>query len=244
MPAVIDKEKPIPLYYQIEAYIQEQIRTGKLSPEERLPTEQWYCSFFGVSRMTVRRALQELISSGVLERRRGQGPAVAPICPAPPRTHYFSLYDSFAERGVRLTTQVLSLENIPAQEQEARRLGVSSGAPLLSLCRIRHAEGSPIAYQHTYLRQSPCGHAIRPSALKSSSLYAVLEKQNVFIHHADQRFSACSADPALAELLGVEVNAPLLYAERTSYLRDGTTLEYSRSWLRPSNLDMTVKLYR
>lgn len=243
MPSAVNKEMPIPLYYQIESYIQEQIRTGGLLPEEKLPTEQWYCSFFGVSRMTVRRALQELISSGVLARRRGQGPIVAPAHLSA-HTRLTGLYDAFAARGVHLTTQVLFLGKEAVRPGEAGPLDVDSGTPLLSLRRLRSAEGSPVALQHSYLRGESCGGPLRASELKDSSLYALLEGRGVHVDHATQRFSSRPASEEQAELLGMEAAAPLIYAERVSYLANGEILEFSQSWFSPIGFDVTVELHR
>lgn len=244
MPSVIDKEKPIPLYYQIAAYIQDQIRNGRFLPDEKPPTEQWYCSFFGVSRMTVRRAFQELISSGLLERHRGQGPTVAPIRATRARTRLPGLSDLFAARGVQLTSRVLSLSKEPAHPGEADRLGVEEGTQLLFLRRLHHAEGKPAVLQNIYLRGELCGGPLRSSELKNSSLYALLEMRNIRIDHAMLRFASYTADVKQTEFLGVEPGTLLIYTECVSYLESGEILEFSRNWFPPSGFDIAMDIHR
>lgn len=239
----VDKEKPIPLYYQIEETIRAQIESGKLVPGEKLPTEQWYCSFFGVSRMTLRRALQDLINAGVIERRRGQGPIVARPKLDQQLVRFSGLYDTLAAQGLQVSTRILSLGRKRAGALEARRLGIPEGSNLLALRRLRLLKGEPIALQHTCLRGDLCG-PIHASDLEEGSLYHLLEDRGVCIERATQSFTACMPTKSHRRLLALPEHTPLLYTERTSFLKNGTTLEFSRCWYSSSRFSMIVELKR
>ncbi|EDM98779.1 UbiC transcription regulator-associated domain protein [Pseudoflavonifractor capillosus ATCC 29799] len=239
----VDKEKPIPLYYQIEESIRAQIESGELAPGEKLPTEQWYCSFFGVSRMTLRKALQDLINAGVIERSRGQGPTVAQPRLSQQLVRFSGLYDTLEAQGLHVTTRILSIGKKRAGALEASRLSVPEGTEILALRRLRFVHESPIALQHTCLRGDITG-PIRSADLEDGSLYHLLEERGVCIERATQKFTACIPTKAQCRMFSLSEETPLLYTERTSFLKDETALEFSRCWYISSRFSMTVELKR
>ncbi|MCI9264015.1 MAG: GntR family transcriptional regulator [Oscillospiraceae bacterium] len=240
---IVDKENPTPIYYQIEESIQRDISEGRLAPGDRLPTEQWLCAFYGVSRMTVRRAIQELINSGSVQRQRGHGPVVAPPRLVRPLSHFAGLYDTLAVQGIHLTTRVLSLETMPAASTEAERLRVRKGEPVLALRRVRYMDGFAIALQHTCLREEVVG-PLRKEELESQSLYHLLADRGFHIEGGTQKFTATMPNKAQRDILEVSAQTPLLYTERTSRIEGGVPLEFSCSWYNSSRFSMTVELGR
>lgn len=238
---IVNKENPIPVYYQIEESIRRDIISGLLTAGERLPTEQQLCQLFGVSRMTVRRALQDLISDGIVERRRGHGPVVAPPRLVRPLSHISGLSDTMAAQGIHVTSKILSLETLPARAPEAEQLHIPVGEPVLFLRRLRLVEGSPIALQHTYLHRMV--GPIEQFELEGRSLYHLLRDRGFHLGSATQKFTARMPTKAQCQLLEVPAHIPLLCTERYALLQNGDPLEVSRSWYNSSRYSVIVDLH-
>ena len=235
------RKKPIPIYYQIEESIRQDIAAGRLSPGDRLPTEQQLCDLFKVSRMTVRQALQNLISDGVVQRRRGHGPVVALSNVVHPLSHFSGFSDTLAAQGIHVTTKVLSLQTLPATGKEAAWLQVREGDPILFLRRLRLVDGTPIALQHTFLPKAVVG-PIRAAELEEQPLYHLLDRRGFQLESATQKVSACMPTKLQCRLLALSSQTPLLYTERSSRLIGGVPLEFACSWYNSSRFSMTVEL--
>src|SRR6185437_2523901 len=136
-----------PLYHRVYRQIAEEIESGGLSPGQRLPSERVICDELGVSRATVRRALEELVADGLVETR-GRASFVAGEALAEPPNALMSLSELGRSRGLTASARVLVCEVRPATIDEAEAFQIAPGAELLDLQRLRMLDGMPISLDH------------------------------------------------------------------------------------------------
>jgi DNA-binding GntR family transcriptional regulator len=223
--AALDRSSPVPLYYQVAQRIEQAIERGDLGPGAKLDNEILLADRFGLSRPTMRRAIQELVRKGLLVRKRGVGTQVV-HGQVKRSVELTSLYDDLSRTKQKPTTTVLALTTEPVPDDVAVRLGVPIGTEAVGLTRLRCALDEPLAILHNWL---PTGLA-RFSAedLERGGLYARLRTAGVHICVASQRIGARAANAEEARLLGVKRGFPLLTMERTTYDDTGRAVEFGR----------------
>lgn len=222
----LDRNSPIPLYFQIAENLKRAIDDGTLKPGERLDNELDLTERLGVSRPTVRQAVQRLVEQGLVVRRRGLGTVVAspPILRSVALT---SLYDDLVADQRQPATTVLAMSEIEADEELASVLSLPRGAAVFSVERLRLADETPLAVMHNCL---PSGLLTSTSAdaLEKSGLYEILRRQGVQIHAGEQVIGARRATPREANLLQASRGATVLTMIRTVFDQDGRPVEYGR----------------
>ena len=146
----IDRNSPVPLYFQVAQHLENAINSGELPTGTLLQNEVDLAQSLGLSRPTMRRAMQHLVDKGMVTRRRGIGTRVVqPKLRRP--LELTSLYDDLNRAGKKPTTEVLSFEMVDAEEDVAAGLELPEGTPVLELVRLRSAGGEPIAKMTNYL---------------------------------------------------------------------------------------------
>src|SRR5215217_6938541 len=140
----LDRSSPVPLYYQVSRQIEAAIDSGALAPGDRLENEISLADRWGLSRPTMRRAIQELVDKGLLVRRRGIGTQVVHGRVKRPMD-LTSLFDDLTRSDQKPATQLLDRELVPAAAAVAERLGVPVGAQVLHIERLRTARDEPLA---------------------------------------------------------------------------------------------------
>lgn len=220
---IIDRHSPVPLYFQVAQQIEELIASGDVVPGMHLEDELDLAGRLGLSRPTVRRAMQHLVEKGLIVRRRGIGTRV--VSPKVRRPlELTSLYDDLARSGQRPSTSVLSHYMADADREVAQALGVPEGTPVIAVTRLRRAMDQPIARMSNYLPQDRV--AITSEDLEQQGLYQLLRAAGVQLHAATQVIGARSASAAEARLLGESRGAALLTMQRTTYDDHGLAVEY------------------
>ena len=223
LPLHVDRSSPVPLYFQVAQQIEEAIERGELGPGSRLDNEILLADRYGLSRPTMRRAIQELVSKGLLVRKRGVGTQVVHARVKRP-VELTSLYDDLSRSKQRPATRVLLHEEVPAPDEVSVRLGLPVGAPAVHLERLRLASDEPLAILHNWL---PAALAkFTEQDLEAGGLYAHLRSSGVRICVATQRIGARAANAEQARLLEVKRGAPLLTMERTTFDDTGRAIEY------------------
>ena len=149
----VDRTSPIPLYFQVTAQLEAAIDSGDLSPGDRLPNEIDLAVSLGLSRPTMRRALEELVGKGLLVRKRGYGTEVANT-QVHRRVELTSLYDDLDAAGQNPTTEVLKLDPVRVNAAAAAAIGADGATPLVYVERLRCADGRPLAVMHNWLPPS------------------------------------------------------------------------------------------
>lgn len=219
----IDRASPIPLWFQIAQGIQDLIVGGALAPGAGLDNELQLGQQLGVSRPTMRRAMEHLVDQGLIVRRRGVGTRV--VQPKVRRPlGLTSLFDDLAGDGQQPRTQVLTNEIIPADAQVASALALPEGADVIHLVRLRSTGEQPIAKMTNYL---PAGRLRIPTeAVRDGGLYQQLRAAGVTLHAATQTIGARRATAEEARLLNETRGAALLTMQRTAYDDHGVPVEH------------------
>ena len=235
----LDRSSPVPLYFQVAQQIEQAIERGDLGPGMKLDNEIELADRFGLSRPTMRRAIQELVSKGLLVRKQGVGTQVV-HGQVKRSVELTSLYDDLSRTNQKPTTQLLVFETAAVPDDVAVRLGVPIGSPAVHLERLRFAHDEPLAILRNWL---PAGLARFTAAdLEKGGLYARLRSGGVRICVATQRIGARAAGAEEARLLAVKRGAPLLTMERTTYDDSGVAVEFGRHVYRSDSYSFETTL--
>jgi DNA-binding GntR family transcriptional regulator len=223
----LDRSSPVPLYFQVAQSLEKAISDGEIVPGTRLDNEVALAELLGLSRPTMRRAMQYLVDKGVLVRRRGVGTRV--VQPRVRRSlELTSLYEDLATSGQNPTTTVLSVGMERVSEIVAEALALDPDSEVTAIVRLRHASGRPIARMTNYLPHNVPGikDGVTREALENHGLYEILRSLGITLHAADQAIGARTATAEEARMLGEPKGAALLTMQRTAYDDHGRAVEY------------------
>lgn len=220
----------LPLYVQIARRLETAITVGDLVAGTRLENEVAMAKRLGLSRPTIRQAIQVLVDKGLLVRRRGVGTQVIQRPVARP-VDLTSLYEDLEKSGNPPSTVVLSHRVEAADAEAAERLGVPAGTPSLHLRRLRLVGATPLAVLHNVL---PARFTdITAEELVNAGLYGTLRARGVVFSVAHQKIGAKAADAEEAGLLEIDSGSPLLTMNRTALDHSGTIVEWGDHCYRP-----------
>ncbi len=219
---------PVPKYFRVKEAVLARIVDGTWPPGALLPTEPEFCDEFGVSRITVRKAIGDLVHEGKVETVQGKGTFVAtPKLGERFVQRAFGIYADMEQRGLRLTTEVLRQEVIGAPRDVAERLGIRGGAPVHALVRLRSVGGEKLLISTTYIPEDLCPGLIHED-LSTGSLYSLLrERYGLKIGRGERSLEAVPAAQLEARLLDLALASPLLRLDSVAYLPGGRAFEYS-----------------
>jgi GntR family transcriptional regulator len=227
----VDRGSPVPLYYQVAQELERAIESGNLEPGTRLDNEIALADQLGLSRPTIRRAIEYLVQRGLLVRKRGVGTQV--VHPKVRRPlELSSLYDDLAGAGKRPTTKVLSLQVLPAPDAVAHELGLAEGAPVVALERIRFARDEPLALMRNFISAGLV--ELTAESLERTGLYQLMRTAGVRLHLASQRIGARAATSAEAAALQERKGATVLTMQRAVFDDAGRAVEYGNHLYRAS----------
>jgi GntR family transcriptional regulator len=231
-----------PLYHRVYREIAREIETGTLQPGDRLPSERWFCDELGVSRATVRRALEELVADGLVESR-GRGSFVTGDAVLEPPNTLMSLTEVARSRGLDASARVLGADVRAATIDEAEAFGIAPGAELFELRRLRMLDGLPISVDvnRVPLRLLPDAADMD---FTTASLYEALDRAGHAPGRADYDLEARGADGAEAELLGLAEGAPVLFATTVAIAEDGRVVDLGRTVYRADRYRFQATLMR
>ena len=235
----IDRSGPIPLYYQIATRIEEAIRSGRLPTGSRLENEVALSERLGLSRPTVRRAIQDVVDKGLLVRRRGIGTQVV-HGQVTREVEFTSLNEDLLRSDRHPTTSVLLHEVVVADATMAERLTVAEGSPVLHLRRLRGADGAPLAVLENYLPGDFVD--LSEEDLARYGLYQVLRSRGVTMRVARQRIGARRATSEESRLLDIDRGGPVLTMDRTAFDNSGRPVEFGHHCYRPDLYSFEVTL--
>lgn len=226
----LDRSGPVPLYFQVSSRLEGAIRSGRIPSGARLMNEIAIARRLGLSRPTVRRAIQELVDKGLLVRRRGIGTQVVQSTVSRP-VELTSLYEDLRSTRHRPSTRVLLCAVEAADAEISARLSVPEGSEILHLRRLRSTDGSPVAILENRL---PGEFAdITEPQLAEHGLYQVLRARGVSIRVANQSIGARRVSGEEAELLDIAKGGPVLTMERVAFDDSGRAIEYGQHCYRP-----------
>lgn len=242
---MLKTNSPKPLYEQIKTYILRHIHTGEWEQNTRIPSERDLAEQFEVSRVTVSKALKELVQAGYLSVQIGKGTYVNEA----PMKQQIETLTSFSEemaiRGQGTLSKVLSACMKPAPEDVADVLNLGANDAIFELERVRYAGNRPMAIECASVVGRLCAGIVTQHDFTTESLYAVLrESYGVNLIAAEQTFEARAADEDEASLLDIAPHAPVLAIHRITYDDMGRACEEVKSIYRGDRYKFRAKLTR
>jgi GntR family transcriptional regulator len=223
---------------QLRARLAEMCRTD-LSPGDALPSERRLCELYGVSRTTVRDAVGQLVTDGMLVRIHGKGTFVAEPH-ARSQLHLASFHEDMRRLGLTPTTVVLLAETAVPPPVTLVNLGLRSRDEALHVRRLRLADNAPISVDDAWynLRELP---GLEELDLQGSIYQALEERYDKPVDRAEQTVRAAEADDVVATVLGIRPGSPVLKFDRVGYHQE-TPLEHAHSWYRSDRYELHMSL--
>lgn len=234
----------LPLHEQISSWLRGEIDAGRLVADAQLPSEHDLTERFGVSRVTVRRALQTLEADGLIYRRQGLGSFVCDRRVPYGLVRLTDFAQDVGRAGLVARSTILHRATEPCPPEVAERLAVDSGRPVLRLDRLRLGDGEPLAMDRTWLTPF-YAQLLEEHDLAQETIYGVLErKYGIPVLSGRYRITASSADTSVARVLGTRVGAPLLVIERTSRTVGERPVYFQRRFYRSDRMAYELELAR
>jgi GntR family transcriptional regulator len=233
----LDESSALPLYQQLQRALRGAIENRVISPDDALPPERDLAEMLKVSRITVRKAIDELVEDGLLIRKQGSGTFVSNRV-----EKNFAKLTSFSEdmraRGREPRSVWLNRATGTVTPEESLTLRSSPGTPVLRFHRIRYADDAPMALEYATVLAS-CLGSLDDVA---TSLYEALERTGNRPVRALQRLRAVLLTAEQAKLLKAQPGEAGLLVARVGYLKDGRAVEFSQSWYRGEIYDFVAEL--
>jgi len=226
-----------PLYMQLQNRLREAVADANLVSGDVLPPEREIASALNVSRVTVRRAINDLVQEGLLTQRQGAGTFVTDRVQQP-LNYLKSFSEVMSERGQQAGSSWLDRSLGLATPEEQQELKVGAEDEIVRLYRLRTSDGKPMALELASLPRKFLDNPFEVSA----SLYETLADKGCRPVKALQKIRAISIDEPRAKLLNIEPGGAVLYIERLGLLKDGTPMEFTRSYFPGDSYDFVAEI--
>ncbi|GAA5236770.1 GntR family transcriptional regulator [Verticiella sediminum] len=213
MSVLLRRDRGDLLYRQLFLALREEIRRGVYREGEPIPNEEQLGQSFGVSRITVRRAVADLVEEGWLEKRLGRGTFVKQTIPRPPARTESTFIESLGKRSKQTQVTVLEVSRRSPPPHVAAAMGLAEDAQVMYASRLRAISGVPLLFVDSWVMAEHAGH-ITGDALKERSISEMLLSDGVRFRYVTEEITAVAAAPHVAATLRVEVGAPLLCVAR------------------------------
>ncbi|WP_026876798.1 GntR family transcriptional regulator [Jiangella gansuensis] len=228
---VVDRTSPVPLYFQVAQHLEQLIESGAYPPGTRLDNEIMLADQLGLSRPTMRRAIEYLVDRGLLVRKRGVGTQVVQPKVRRP-VELSSLYDDLRAAGKEPRTEILSFEVQEPSEVVAEALGLTTGGEVYAIRRLRYTGDEPLSIMSNFVPTELL--RLDAASLAENGLYALIRNAGVNLKIATQTIGGRAARAAEARLLAENAGAPLLTMTRIAYDDTGRAVEYGSHLYRAS----------
>ncbi|MDG3086479.1 GntR family transcriptional regulator [Vibrio hannami] len=226
---MIDKHSPIPIYLQIEQLLTEKISNGELQPGDALPSEPEMTALYGVSRMTIRKAVDYLVRQGVVERQRGRGTFVsepkAEFKMSLPLDKHLTSSEVAEFLNAPIQNKLLHLSKDVANEKVAEALKVEVGTAVWLMTRLRLIGDIPFVYESTHMLYEPFKDLSEDDLNGSKYLY--VEQHGFKVMGSQKQIRAELPSQEVRTHLGLKRDEPVLNASSTAYLDDNIPFEVS-----------------
>lgn len=228
----LDSKSPIPLYFQLKSFIEEQINSGVWEPGTQIPSELELSEQFQISRTTIRQAIGDLVNERKLERIQGKGTFVSEISIEKQIERVSGFSQDMRMRGLVPTSDILNFEVVPANPQVAKALKIDEGDDAILLKRIRKGNNKRIALEVVYMDHGKYKDFLSID-IGNDSLYELLAKKfAVWPKYSQQVIESIKCPPAEAELLGIEIGDPVFFFHTIAFDQYDQPLEYTEGYYR------------
>lgn len=234
-----DSNDNSPLYMQVARKLVQDVRAGRYRVDQALPSERLLSEQLDISRVTARKAIDQLVGQGLVVRRRGSGNYVAPRIEQPLST-LSSFSEQLEQRGYQPSSQWLRRDIVAGAADELAALGLAPNSRVARLERLRLADDVVMAYEVSVI---PAAVLPRPQDVRAS-LYAHLDGSGHLPVRAIQHIRAMNAPALLAERLGVPEGRAVLHITRVGYLASGAAVELTHSYCRSDHYDFVAEMRR
>jgi len=249
----LDRESPVPLYYQLREVLRERLEDGLLHPGDRFPTETEICQATGLSRMTIRHALQDLKAQGLIDGRRGAGTTVAAAAARQliqpdegirgGRLALRSFTEIFRDQGQRVGGKVLSKALVEPPDGARRQLGLRPAEQALEVRRVRYLNGEPVSLETSYYPAAVAGLLLETD-LGDRSVYEVWGQAGIVPEEAVETVELSLMTPYEAKTLGAPAGVPVALCRRTTFDQTGRVIEFTKVVYRGDKHKFTSRLRR
>ncbi len=241
-PKSIRRNVPIPLHYQLSELLNQEIEAGRWKVGEQIPVEEDLCAHFSLSRTTVRKALDALVSTGLLHREQGRGTFVSePKLVEGLVNRPVGFFDDMAERGIHVVSHVLEFRETQPSPKIARELELGPDETAIVIDRVRYIQNEPVLTVTSYLPHKLCPNLLQVD-LTNIGLYTYMREHCGYKMGRAKRFvEAVAANDQEAQQLEIELGSPLLLIESTVYLEDGRPFDYFKARHRGDRLRLIIE---
>lgn len=243
-PGLVDDRSPTPLYHQVYLILRNKILKGEYSFDAAMPSEQDTSQIFGISRITAKRALNELASDGLVKRERGRGTRVIYRAPVQPlRSSVEGLLENLLTMGLETQVRLKSFQYVEPDGEVALALQCADKSLVQHAKRIRCLDEEPFSYLETYVPEH-IGRSYSREDLASRPLLELLERSGVVVGRAEQTIDATLADAEVAGALELCLGSPLLSIQRIVYDQNANPIEFIKALYRPDRYQYRMMLSR
>lgn len=226
---MLDANAQLPLYKQLKEVIKTKINTGEYTENKRIPTEPEFMQKYGVSRITVRKAIEELVIEGYLVKKQGKGTFINRHKVLRKIEYVTGFSDSGKSSQLNTTSILLKEKVVTADRELAEKLEISIGAKVLYTQRKRMGNGTPLLLENNYFDFE------RFSFLQAEdltgSLYAILRKHNILpIHSGETTLEIVTADEFIAKTMEVTIGTPFFYMQTVVKDQNGHPIHFGKQF--------------
>jgi len=236
----IDKKSPIPVYYQLKTLVLDKIKKGEYPEGSLIPSERDLGESLNISRMTVRQALNQLVSEGVLYREKGKGTYVSKSKIV--QRNIMSFSESVRKKGLVPSTDVLNFTRVADRPDIKEMLDLNANEVLYCVKRLRLANGLPIGIEEVYIPEKFCPD-LEKHDLKTSLYKLLKEEYSLSVDYMDSSVEAAKASKEEKKLLGLTDNIPVLRISSVSYSDTGMKLLHQKDVYRSDEYSYNVRIF-
>jgi len=241
----IDRSSSLPLYHQLYVHLRARILRGEWEAGELFPKDADLEEAYGVSRITVRKAVDMLVNENFVVRQRGRGTFVSNPGLQADVNNLFSFRDEMKRRGLTPGSTILETKYSEVSKHTAELLGVAVGEQLAELHRLQLGNGEPQCVEKTYLVHRYCRGILEAHDFAKLSLTDILEQHyHIRLTRAVQTVSALIPTKTIAKQLGLGSHQPVLFVERVSYSQADIPIDYRRIYYRADRYALRQEVHK
>lgn len=237
MTANLSKDSASPLYKQLVLQLRADMEEGVYKVDSRIPSEQELCVKYGVSRITVRKALEELSEQGFLIRRQGKGTFVSVPSVSPDVKPVTSFQDACRLVGKTASSKVIGARSVRSNKEDILELKVPADSHVIEIDRIRYADSEAVIIERNHF---PYVYSYLLELDLKGSLYSLLRSYGIEPSKASHDISIIPADENKAQLLGITAGSPLLFLHEIIYDQKGRPLHISHQYIRGDRFTLKI----
>ena len=240
---MLDINSPIPLYFQLQEILRRKILDGEYNPGDLIPSEKELQNRYGVSRITVRNAINGLVIDDLLIKKQGRGTMVAfPRMLEEGSSTLQSFTEKMEQQGLKISPEALAVVRIPATERITEHIHIGEGEEIIYSKRLRKVDGEPIALFENYIS---AGTGVTEKDDFSGSIFTLLEKKyDIKISGSEKVIEAGIARNEDAAFLNISAGDPVLIIRYTTFDADNNCIEYAEGIYRADRYKYMVRLKR